>query len=448
MNSLLSNFREGEPRRREHTRLWWVVLGLGIGVIIVANLFRINLSVQWVITIILCLLMAIYWRLAHHNVHVSPDAKGDGIYYLGLLFTFAALVAALIKFTWVAPEGNVTPLIANFGIALVTTIAGLAGRVGFSMGQESAGDIATSAVHELEDAVDKMKGQAVRSGQAFESLVGHLETSEKVWKDTVARITGTAEAVGDSCDDFTRITIDLAQGIVAFQEAANEIASSASRMTGPMHDVSKRIARLNEECDRFGGVLEQARLTLAALDGNHFTNGVADFQRTIADASMLVSRLRNPLEDTGRRIAEFGERADVGSRAFAELETASRRIGQVGTNLTNFSDALDRLEAALQVVAKNGEEASKGIADTGEAIKTMRTTAENAAKPLHQAATDASQLTDNVADLRKKTAGLGRDLSIAGEAGKRIREDLEAVHAQKPGGRLFGWLRRRAKSDG
>ena len=447
MNSLRSNFREGKSRRREHTRLWWVVLGLGIVVIICANLFSINIAGQWVITIILCVLMSIYWSLAYRNAHVSPDTKGDGIYYLGLLFTFAALVAALIKFAGVAPERNLIPLIANFGIALVTTIFGLAGRVGFAMGQESAGDITAGAVNALEDAVDKMKRQALRSGETLESLVGHLEESEKVWKSTLARISGTAEAVGDSCDDFTRITKDLAQGIGAFQEAANEITSSASRMTGPMHDVSKRIARLNDECDRFNEVLEQARQTLAALDGNHFTNGVADFERTIADTSTLVSQLRNPLEQTGRRISEFGEKAGVGSRAFMEFEAASRRIGQVGANLTNFSDALDRLEAALQVVAKNGEGASKGIADTGEAIENMRTATEKIAKPLHQAATDASQLTGNVADLREKTAGLGSDLSAAREAGKRIREDLEAVHAKRPGGRLFGWLRRRAKSD-
>ena len=448
MNSLLSNFREGELRRREHTHLWLLTLGLGILIIIFANSLSTSITVQWFITGILFLLMVIYGYLAYRNASVSSDIKGDGMYYLGLLFTFAALVAALVKFSWVASADNLTPLIANFGIALVTTIIGLSGRVWFAMGQESAGDVAAGAVNDLEKEVDKWKGQLVRSGQTLESLIGHLKTSESVWKDTVARIMGTAEAVGNSCDDFTRITKDLAQGAGAFREAANEIASSASRMTGPMHDVSKRIARLNDECDRFGGVLEQARLTLAALDGNHFTNGVADFQRTIADASTLVSQLRNPLEQTGRTISEFGEKADVGSRAFAELETAGRRIGQVGANLTNFSDALDRLEAALQVVAKNGEGASKGIADTGEAIENMRTATEKVAKPLHQAATDASQLTGNVADLREKTDDLGSDLSAARDAGKRIREDLEAVHAKRPGSWLFGWLRRRrTKSD-
>ena len=447
MSLRISNPLAGEGSRQSHMRLWVGVLAVGFFVIFAVRPL-VNLG-PWVSAIFLCLLMLVYGWITHQNEHVSPDTKGDGIYYLGLLFTFAALVAVLARFARAPPEDNLTLLIANFGIALLTTIFGLAGRVWFAMGQESAGDIAADAVHTLEDAVDKMKRQAMRSGETLETLVGHLETSEQVWKSTLGRISDAAEAVDGSLDDFARITKDLAQGAGAFREAANEIASSASRMTGPMHDMSKRIARLNDECDRFGGVLEQARSTLAALDGNHFTNGVADFERTLADASTLVSRLRSPLEQTGKTISEFGEKADVGSRAFAELEAAGRRIGQVGANLTNFSDALDRLEAALQVVAKNGEGASKGIADTGEAIENMRTATEKVAKPLRQAATDASQLTDNVADLRETTAGLGSDLSAAREAGKRIREDLEAVHATRSGGRLFGWLRRRrAQSDG
>ena len=459
MNSLLSNFQEGGPRRREHTVLWWVILGLGMVFIIVFNLFSGDSTLfQWFITILLCIFMTMYWYLAYRNVHVSQDTKGDGIYYLGLFFTFAALVAALIKFTGNAPQENVTSLIANFGIALVTTIFGLAGRVGFSMGQESAGDITADAVNALENAVDLMKRQAIRSGAALESIVGHLETTTKVWQDTVDKISGTAEAVGDSCDEFTLITKNLAGGVHEFQQATKEIVSSvqgiakdmgdsASEMSMPMHDVSKRIARLNEECDKFNEVLQEARQTLQTLDADRFAGGISGFEKTVQDVSSRVSSLRIPLEETGAAISDFGSKAGMGSGAFDNLANAGQRIGRVGANLTDFSDALDRLQASLQQISRNGAETSKGIADAGEAIHNMYATAEHAAEPLRQAAADASQLSETVGDLQGKTEGLRIDLERAGPVSKDIRVNLEAMHARKFWKRLFGRFRRRSKPD-
>ncbi len=458
MNSLLSTFRAGEPRRQEHTRLWWVVLGLGVVVIIFANLLPIddrNLMVQWLTTLVLCILMGIYGHLANRNVHVSPDTKGDGIYYLGLLFTFAALVAALIKFGKFEPE-VANSLIVNFGIALVTTIFGLAGRVGFSMGQESAGDITADAVNALEDAVDFMKLQAIRSGEACESLVGHLESSERVWRQTVTKISGTAEEIGDSWDDFTQVTKGLAGGVEEFKKATKEIvsssqrvaadiASSASQVSGPMHDASKRIARLNEECQKFNDVLGQARRALEAIDGNRFARGITGFEDTVQSVSEHISALRRPLEEAGKTISVFGDKADSGMQSLENLDDAGRRIVDVGANLTDFSDALDRLQAALRQVSRDGAGASEGLVDASQAVQNMYATAQNAAEPLRQAATDASQLTETVSHLQGKTDGLRNDLEGAGKMSKVILLNLEAAHTEKPWKRMIGWFQRRPK---
>ncbi len=350
------------------------------------------------------------------------------------------------------------PIIANFGIALLTTIIGLAGRVWFTMGQESAGDMAADTVNTFKQEVNKMKAQVVLSAETFERLVGHLKKSEQVWQDTVAKISDTAEAVGDSCDDFTLITKNLAGGVHDFQQATKEIVSSvqgiatdmgasASEMSAPMHDVSKRIARLNEECDQFNEVLQQARQTLHALDAERFAGGIAGFEKTVQDVSSRVSSLRIPLEETGAAISDFGSKAGMGSGAFDNLANAGQRIGQVGANLTDFSDALDRLQASIQQISRNGAETSKGIADAGEAIQNMYATAEHAAEPLRQAAADASQLSETVGDLQGKTEGLRIDLERAGPVSKDIRVNLEAMHARKFWKRLFGRFRRRSKPD-
>ena len=64
------------------------------------------------------------------------DRSSDNAYYLGLLYTLYSLVYALIKFvSQVDPSGNITGsnnvlvLLPDFGVALLSTIAGIGMRV-------------------------------------------------------------------------------------------------------------------------------------------------------------------------------------------------------------------------------------------------------------------------------------------------------------------------------
>ena len=106
MNLRISNPLAGEGSRQSHMRLWVGVLAVGFAVIFVVRPL-VNLG-PWVSAIFLCLLMLVYGWITHQNEHVSPDTKGDGIYYLGLLFTFAALVAVLARFARALPEDDLT----------------------------------------------------------------------------------------------------------------------------------------------------------------------------------------------------------------------------------------------------------------------------------------------------------------------------------------------------
>ncbi|MXV78452.1 hypothetical protein F4001_08870 [Candidatus Poribacteria bacterium] len=58
---------------------------------------------------------------------------GDNLYYLGLLFTLLSLILALIQLFVLDAEGEVAErayqLIGNFGIALVSTVAGIVARI-------------------------------------------------------------------------------------------------------------------------------------------------------------------------------------------------------------------------------------------------------------------------------------------------------------------------------
>src|SRR5215204_6054768 len=60
------------------------------------------------------------------TVQIRPDRLGDNFYYLGFIYTLASLSAALIQ---LRSEPQIEELLGNFGIALITTVVGVAGRV-------------------------------------------------------------------------------------------------------------------------------------------------------------------------------------------------------------------------------------------------------------------------------------------------------------------------------
>ena len=70
-----------------------------------------------------------YWR---EGAHESSRA-GDDLYYLGLLFTLVSLMYALIALFILSPGGDIdertNTLIGNFGIALISTVFGILGRI-------------------------------------------------------------------------------------------------------------------------------------------------------------------------------------------------------------------------------------------------------------------------------------------------------------------------------
>ena len=71
--------------------------------------------------------MSLYYFLGNKFAKY-PNTRavfGDSMYYLGFLFTFVALVAAMMN---ISEESEVDAIIAQMGPALITTVIGMAVR--------------------------------------------------------------------------------------------------------------------------------------------------------------------------------------------------------------------------------------------------------------------------------------------------------------------------------
>jgi hypothetical protein len=83
------------------------------------------------------------------------DAQtGDNVYYMGFLFTLASLGTALYQFS---ASGGAEAVVRNFGIALSSTIAGVAGRVVISQLRHEPAEVERTARLELADAARRFR---------------------------------------------------------------------------------------------------------------------------------------------------------------------------------------------------------------------------------------------------------------------------------------------------
>ena len=315
--------------RRLHRDAWLIVLGIGCAIILFGNVLGIG---PWWLASVLGLWMIAYGIFVQRTVDdadVPGDTKGDSIYYLGLLFTFAALVAALITFDWGAPgsgAGGTIGSIRNFGIALLTTIVGLAGRVWFTMSQESPGDLVDATRSELEETVARMK-------ESLDRARDDLDIMAHKFRDSSAGLGKMAETIAQG-------TKKTAESYDALDEYAGCIASATQSLT--------------REMDQLSAVCRASDGALTALQGQAHALGER-FDAVRAGLDDHLGRAQSQLDIAEATLVRIGEAAGPAAERFDAIvrgvEGTDAVVSALGKTLSGVKRSADRAQDALAGIA-------------------------------------------------------------------------------------------------
>jgi hypothetical protein len=85
---------------------------------------------------------------------LRDDQSGDNLYYMGFLFTLTSLAVSLYQFS---VTNSVEQIVRNFGIAIASTIAGIALRIFFNQMRRDPIEVEHTARLELAEASRKVK---------------------------------------------------------------------------------------------------------------------------------------------------------------------------------------------------------------------------------------------------------------------------------------------------
>jgi hypothetical protein len=336
------------------------------------------------------IVMIAYGVLAYRMpaVRLRPDRLGDNFYYMGFVFTLASMSAALVQ---LQGGRDVDALIGGFGVALFSTILGIAGRVAFVQMRTEVEDIEERGRKSLLDAASVLRGQlgaATRDLEAFrvgvqqsihERLTESADTFSKMAEGQVQRIKETVEG-----------TIGSVQAAFAAHEtAAQSIAELGNNVSASIDGLLARLAQTAiafEEVAKVGKgrhedlaaasaelrrVVTQIANQLGRLQGTaKVLQAAVDPATTMAES---LERARQALDATASTAKALGDATLAAREASRELTGSIKAYGEMVVGVTNAQKAAaaataSDVDAVRRRMVEDLEQSRAAVAEVQKAL--------------------------------------------------------------------------------
>jgi hypothetical protein len=270
-------------------------------------------------------LMLAYGVAAYHipAVRLRLDRLGDNLYYLGFIYTLASLSAALVQ---MRSGIEVDAVLGNFGVALITTIVGIAGRVVFVQMRSEIDDVEEEIRRDILEAAGALKGQLSGAIQEFDTFrtglrqiaTETLQESADYGKAHIQKLAAVAEAAA------ARIN-------TAFDEKKSHAEELVKVSTGLSAAVDDLISRMNK-----------AQIASSDYEKAHI-------QKIAAVAEAAATRI-NTAFDEKKFYAE--ELVRVNIKLSAAVDDLISRMKKADLPTEQLMSWLNRFTSALEEIAR------------------------------------------------------------------------------------------------
>jgi hypothetical protein len=202
------------------------------------------------------------------GLRLRDDQAGDNLYYMGFLFTLTSLGVSLYQFN---AEHAAEDIVQNFGIAIGSTITGIALRVIFNQMRQDPVEVERMMRLELADAARRVRRELDSTVVEF----SYIRRSAQ-------------QAAADSFDHVAEKIDVIAARLLA------SVADVASQSARPLQDASRRSADTIADASN---MMSEALATTAgqlAADMENLSKSVVDISETINAVAMKLERLQTP----------------------------------------------------------------------------------------------------------------------------------------------------------
>ncbi len=343
------------------------------------------------------------------GIHKKPslvEKFADNCYYLGFIFTQAALLFAFLPLAVSDRVVESTDLLRFFGMAIGAALAGLIARTWFIQTSLNAPEVDDILHHEIESLARDVGRAARKILNEFDGLAAKVA---EIPVALGAKLEAQVDSIAGNLSQYDRA---LEEGIRGMRNAgrsvegnaeaaAQAMASRNDALAGEVHKVAQILnqlqqamtARVTESVELIRASTESIATGVGALQGfTALESGIDKLKTEVADIAEVAARVRTISADvTASLEVAAGEAAQ---RLDATSAEASTRISAAA------SQAAQRLETTSIGASSQISEAAGG------AIQRLETTTAGASSQISAAVSGAAQRLESTStDASSKIAG-------------------------------------------
>lgn len=360
-----------------------------------------------------CVMIVYAYAISRHTRDaMREEFAGDSAYYLGFLFTLISLSIALIQFNVNHDSGD--QVAASFGIALATTITGLALRVLLGRLAQSPTETETEAREALTDAAHALRAEL---DQSVEELRTFRERVVQTSTELVEGVSGQAKkGIEEAAEELRGAAKDVRGDLVGsfkeFGKAATQLQGSATRVGKAAENFAGRVEKLRLD----EALLE--RTLLGALDPVKLA--MEKVGSEIQETASSQAALREQISRAAASIAQFAEPLGELEVVTGGLAKGLSAVGESHERLVAFAEQLRRTHEQLEVLDSSVGQLQSGIGSSGQAFASLNS----------QLDLDTVKVRDAVAMLDSQVRKLGGEIGQQSEAFSRGGEGVAALGRQ------------------
>ena len=266
----------------------------------------------------------------YHRPATDLRLAGDNLYYLGLLFTLASLIMALVQlFVFQMEDDDLRQrthaLIGNFGIALFSTVTGILGRI---------------LLQSLNDEKDGERGKRP-VGEHLPSVSASVTALRQELREST-----------DAFSHFTRVTQSQAEQVKVHSERLirefnDRMSTVAERgLADVMTSWRKSVEAIAADSENLAKHIDN-KMSEATTRAETAWRGLAQDIAAVSESARL--RLATDAAEMARMLEQLAAANQALGSLAAGLEVAERSTRSLGTTATNTAARLD--DRATEIVA-------------------------------------------------------------------------------------------------
>jgi methyl-accepting chemotaxis protein len=398
---------------------------LVIGIVAIILLKKIGAH-QVTVTVAPVMVMFAYAAIIFFSrkLRLRLDQAGDNLYYLGFLFTLTSLAYSLLEF---GKAANNSLIITNFGIAIWTTITGLALRVLFNQMRTDPIETENLARAELGDASRNLRMEldnAAREFSMFRRSIQQMteEAFQELQKTLIETMKGSLNQFEGSVEQFTRTVVEANEGLEhrseSLRESSDKLAANISTLAARIDAVKVSddllVRQLQPAIDKIDESAQQLNSSMQDLSQGINNIAISEtiftdlLQPAIDKISQAAAVARYNAEVDNDRAQAWAELSDKvasvmngihGSLKGAQDSSAlfiegAKSVQAAAEHMSSLADRMDRIDLNLGSIMESTDKDIKRVVDT--VLQTLDGLS-------HQLSAQANRITISVPDQQMET---------------------------------------------